>query len=140
MSKLTINTTANYSPNFDVKKRNFKQIKYIIFHYTGMKNENDAIKKLTSFKSKVSCHYFIKSNGKILTLVPDLYIAWHAGISYWKNKKHLNKKTTATDVCFLYLDNLDFLKESIIKLNDNSFNEYKDYEKINLVPSFAKLL
>ena len=86
MSKLTINTTANYSPNFDVKKRNFKQIKYIIFHYTGMKNENDAIKKLTSFKSKVSCHYFIKANGKILTLVPDLYNDWHAGISSWKNK------------------------------------------------------
>ena len=56
-----------------------------------------------------------------------------------KRTIYLNKKTTATDVCFLYLDNLDFLKESIIKLNENSFNEYKDYEKINLVPSFAKL-
>ena len=98
MSKLTINTTANYSPNFDVKKRNFRQIKYIIFHYTGMKNENDAIKKLTNFKSKVSCHYFIKSNGKILTLVPDLYIAWHAGISSWKNKKHLNKNSIGIEI------------------------------------------
>ena len=98
MSKLTINTTANYSPNFDLKKRNSKQIKYIIFHYTGMKNENDAIKRLTSFKSKVSCHYFIKSNGKILTLVPDLYIAWHAGISSWKNKKHLNKNSIGIEI------------------------------------------
>ena len=98
MSKLTINTTANYSPNFDARKRNFKQIKYIIFHYTGMKNENDAIKKLTSFKSKVSCHYFIKSNGKILTLVPDLYNAWHAGISSWKNKKLLNKNSIGIEI------------------------------------------
>ena len=64
MPKFSINTTANYSPNFDRRKRNLKQIKYIIFHYTGMKYEEDAIKKLTSFKSKVSCHYFIKSNGK----------------------------------------------------------------------------
>ena len=63
-----------------------------------MKNENDAIKKLTSFKSKVSCHYFIKSNGKILTLVPDLYIAWHAGISSWKNKKHLNKNSIGIEI------------------------------------------
>ena len=46
-----------------------------------MKNEKDAINRLTNFKSKVSCHYFIKNNGEILNLVPDLYIAWHAGIS-----------------------------------------------------------
>ena len=31
-------------------------------------------------KSKVSSHYFIKNNGEILNLVPDLYKAWHAGI------------------------------------------------------------
>ena len=47
-----------------IKKRKFKQIKFIIFHYTGMKNEKDAIKRLTNFKSKVSSHYFIKNNGK----------------------------------------------------------------------------
>ena len=43
-----------------------------------MKNENNAIKKLTSEKSKVSSHYFIKNNGEILSLVPDIYTAWHA--------------------------------------------------------------
>ena len=62
---MSINTTLNYSPNFDrKKKRKFKQIKFIIFHYTGMKNEKDAIKKLTNIKSKVSSHYFIKNNGE----------------------------------------------------------------------------
>ena len=50
-----------------------------------MKNESDAIKKLCDSKSKVSSHYFIKNNGKILNLVPDLYEAWHAGKSNWKN-------------------------------------------------------
>ena len=49
-----MNTTLNYSPNFDLKKRRVKQIKFVIFHYTGMRRENDAIKKLTSKKSKVS--------------------------------------------------------------------------------------
>ncbi len=52
----------------------------------------------------------------------------------------LEKKTKATDICFLYLYNLDFLKESILKLKDNHFDEYKEYKKINLVPSFAKLI
>ena len=86
-----MNTTLNYSPNFNVKKRRVKQIKFVIFHYTGMRRENDAIKKLTSKKSKVSCHYLIKNNGKILILVPELYIAWHAGISFWKKYKLINK-------------------------------------------------
>ena len=86
-----MNTTLNYSPNFDVKKRSVKQIKFIIFHYTGMRRENDAIKKLTSKKSKVSCHYLIKSNGEILMIVPELFIAWHAGISFWKKYKLINK-------------------------------------------------
>ena len=98
MRKLSINTTLNYSPNFDKKKRKPKEIKFLILHYTGMKKEKDAIKKLTNEKSKVSCHYFIKNNGEILTLVPDLYIAWHAGISSWQNFKSLNKNSIGIEV------------------------------------------
>ena len=52
-------TTVNYSPNFDIKKRKLSNIKFIIFHYTGMKTELGAIKRLTGNKSKVSSHYFI---------------------------------------------------------------------------------
>ena len=98
MRKLSINTTLNYSPNFDKKKRKSKEIKFLILHYTGMKQEKDAIKKLTNEKSKVSCHYFIKNNGEILTLVPDLYTAWHAGISSWKNFKFLNKNSIGIEI------------------------------------------
>ena len=93
-----MNTTLNYSPNFNVKKRGVKQIKFVIFHYTGMRRENDAIKKLTSKKSKVSCHYLIKNNGKILILVPELYIAWHAGISFWKKYKLINKSSIGIEL------------------------------------------
>ena len=93
-----MNTTLNYSPNFNVKKRRVKQIKFVIFHYTGMRRENDAIKKLTSKKSKVSCHYLIKNNGKILILVPELYIAWHAGISFWKKYKLINKSSIGIEL------------------------------------------
>ena len=77
-------TSLNYSINFDSKKREKKEIKFIIFHYTGMKSEKAAIKKLTDFKSEVSCNYFVKKNGEIITMVPDLYMAWHAGKSFWK--------------------------------------------------------
>ena len=54
----------NYSPNFSTYRRNKKNIKYLIYHYTGMSSESKAIKRLTDDNSKVSCHYFIKRNGQ----------------------------------------------------------------------------
>ena len=98
MRKLIINTTLNYSPNFDVIKRKPKEIKFLILHYTGMKKEKDAINKLTNEKSKVSCHYFIKNNGSIINLVPDKYISWHAGVSYWKGLKLINKYSIGVEI------------------------------------------
>ena len=98
MSNFKINTTINYSPNFDIKKRKPKQIKFIVFHYTGMKREKEAINKLISTNSKVSCHYLIKNNGEILTLVPELYNAWHAGISRWKNFRSINKYSIGIEI------------------------------------------
>jgi len=90
--------SLNYSPNFENTKRKLNQIKFIIFHYTGMKKELEAIKKLTDIKSKVSCHYFIKNNGEIILMVPDLYEAWHAGVSSWKNFNSLNKHSIGIEI------------------------------------------
>ena len=42
---MALKTTFNYSPNFNSKKRNPKKIKFIIFHYTGMKSESNALKR-----------------------------------------------------------------------------------------------
>ena len=90
--------TQNYSPNFNTPKRQKKNIKYIIIHYTGMKNELSALNRLTDYKSKVSAHYFIKKNGKIINLVPDLYEAWHAGKSNWKNTQSLNRYSIGVEI------------------------------------------
>ena len=97
-SKMGLNLTKNYSYNFGPSKRAKKLIKFIILHYTGMKKETDAIKKLCDYNSKVSSHYFIKNNGQILNLVPDLYEAWHAGKSKWKKFKSLNKYSIGIEI------------------------------------------
>ena len=94
-----------YSPNFNKIKRKRNNIKYIIIHYTGMKREQDALNRLTKIQSEVSSHYFIKNSGTLLLLVPELYIAWHAGKSIWKNKKFLNKitfKNLVNDILIAY--------------------------------------
>ena len=63
-----------------------------------MKSESEAINRLTKIQSEVSCHYLIKNDGDIVTLVPDLYEAWHAGVSSWKNYKSLNKNSIGIEI------------------------------------------
>ena len=88
--KIGLKMATSYSPNFNLPKRVKNRIKFIIIHYTGMKKESAAIKRLQDPKSKVSSHYLIKNNGEIINLVPDLYEAWHAGVSSWKHFTSLN--------------------------------------------------
>ena len=95
---MPLKTLLSYSPNFNNKKRTANQIKFIIFHYTGMKNESDAINRMMDIQSEVSCHYLIKNNGEIIKMVPDLYIAWHAGKSSWKDYKSLNQSSIGIEI------------------------------------------
>ena len=122
--------STNYSPNFSPLKRGKKKIKYLIFHYTGMISDKQTIKKLTNFNSKVSCHYFVDNNGKLIQLVPDLYIAWHAGISHWKKDKLLNINSIGIEISNPGHENgyRNFKKnqiECLIKISKNLIKKYK---------------
>ena len=93
-----LNLTKNFSINFSLPKRHKGTIKFIVIHYTGMIKQSDAIRRLCDQSSKVSSHYFITNNGKIIMMVPDLYQAWHAGVSEWKNFKSLNKYSIGIEI------------------------------------------
>tara|TARA_B100000886_G_scaffold331494_1_gene283069 strand:- start:97 stop:816 length:720 start_codon:yes stop_codon:yes gene_type:complete len=130
MQKNVEKMSINYSPNFDTRKRSVSKVKYLIFHYTGMRSENTAIKRLTNKSSKVSCHYFIKSNGEIIKIVPDLYIAWHAGISSWKKDKSLNSNSIGIEIsnpghAYKYKNYSKKQITSIINLSKNLKKKYK---------------
>ena len=119
-----------YSPNFEARKRSKKNIKYIIFHYTGMKSDQLAIRKLTSFNSKVSCHYYIDKKGNLIQLIPDLYVAWHAGKSYWKNDKLLNNNSIGIEISnpgheHGYKVFNDKQIKCLIKISKNLIKKYK---------------
>ena len=127
---MSFKTILNYSPNFDTTKRTPQKIKFIIFHYTGMKKENDSLNRLINAKSKVSSHYLIKYDGQIIKLVPDLYIAWHAGISFWKNYKFLNKNSIGIEISnpghgFNYKKFSKKQIQSILKLTRILIKRYK---------------
>jgi len=86
------------SPNFSIKNRPKKNIKHIVIHYTGMQSEVESIKKLCNLKSGVSSHFFIKRSGKVLRLVPEEKIAWHAGKSKWGKFNGLNKYSIGIEI------------------------------------------
>ena len=127
---MPIKTSINYSPNFSTSARNKKKIKYIVYHYTGMRSETKAVKRLTDDNTNVSCHYFIKRNGQIILMVPELYEAWHAGKSRWKKDISLNKNSIGVEISnrgheFGYQN---YSKEqifSLIKLSKYLIKKYK---------------
>jgi len=73
--------------NYSSRRKN-KIVKYIVIHYTGMKNFELAYKKLTDKRSLVSAHYLVSRKGIIFNLLCPKYKAWHAGQSKWM--KHIN--------------------------------------------------
>ncbi len=128
---------TNYSPNFSSNTRNSKNIKFLVFHYTGMKSEKNAINRLINEKSKVSSHYFLKRNGEIILMVPDLYIAWHAGVSKWKKLSSLNKYSLGIEISNKGHGNgyQQFSKkqiQSLIRLSKSIIKKYK-VKKINIL-------
>ncbi len=127
---MSVKIINNYSPNFTTYKRNTNNIKYLIYHYTGMSSESKAISRLTNVRSKVSCHYFIKRNGSIILMVPELYEAWHAGKSHWKQDKSLNRKSIGIEISnkgheFGYQKFSKRQIRSLIKLSKILLKKYK---------------
>ena len=95
-----------------------------------MKKESAALKKLTNIESEVSSHYFIKKSGEILSLVPDSYIAWHAGRSSWKNYKSLNQNSLGIEITnpgheFGYKNFSKKQISSLLKLSKFLMKKYK---------------
>ena len=88
----------NFSPNYSKKNRFNRDIKFVIIHYTGMQSEIESIKRLKNPKFKVSCHYLINRGGRVIQMVKDKNIAWHAGKSKWKRFINLNTNSIGIEL------------------------------------------
>lgn len=77
------------SPNFDDRPGG-REIDMLVLHYTGMKTGDEAFERLCDPVAKVSAHYLVEEDGRILQMVADDKRAWHAGISHWAGEEALN--------------------------------------------------
>jgi len=55
-----------------------------------MKTAEEALARLCDPEAKVSAHYLIDEDGRILRLVDESKRAWHAGVSCWQGRERLN--------------------------------------------------
>jgi N-acetylmuramoyl-L-alanine amidase len=85
------------SPNHDERKDG-RRPDMILLHYTGMPDASGALERLTSPASKVSCHYFVFEDGRVVQLVPESRRAWHAGASFWAGETDINSCSIGIEI------------------------------------------
>src|SRR5262245_61518468 len=70
----------------------------ILLHYTGMPDDQDAIRRLCNASSEVSAHYVALPDGYIIQLVAEARRAWHAGASLWAGETDLNSCSIGIEI------------------------------------------
>ncbi len=118
------------SPNYNNRK--LVKIKFVIIHYTALKDTKAAIGYMCNANNKVSSHYLISKNGNIFNLVDEKKRAWHAGISYWNNSTDINSSSIGIELdYFPKKTNNKFSKNMIISLIDLLIYLKKKYNITN---------
>jgi N-acetylmuramoyl-L-alanine amidase len=85
------------SPNFDARKHGLPP-DMVLLHYTGMQSGDAALNRLTSGDSKVSAHYVVFEDGRIVQCVPEHLRAWHAGVSCWAGERDINARSIGIEL------------------------------------------
>ena len=70
----------------------------LLLHYTGLADCAKAIDWLARPESKVSCHYVIDVDGRIVQMVPESMRAWHAGLSKWAGETDINSASVGIEI------------------------------------------
>ena len=82
---------------------------------------------------------FIKNWNKVNLTFHEISNKFDVGKIINEREIKLRENCFASDIFFIYLKNLDFLIESIKKIDRTFTKEYKKFDKLNLVPSFPRL-
>lgn len=83
------------SPNWDERAA---PVTMIVLHYTGMADADGAIARLTDPAAKVSAHYLVLEDGRVLRLVAEDKRAWHAGKSHWRGVTDINSASIGIEI------------------------------------------
>ena len=70
----------------------------VILHYTGMPEEEEALRRLCNPLAQVSAHYLVFEDGRVVQMVPEARRAWHAGVSAWAGETDINSASIGVEI------------------------------------------
>ncbi|MDR1828244.1 MAG: N-acetylmuramoyl-L-alanine amidase [Methylobacteriaceae bacterium] len=85
------------SPNFDERAAGCG-VDMVLLHYTGMDDDDEALRRLSDPDSKVSSHYLVREDGVVVQLVGESCRAWHAGAGSWHNVRDVNSSSIGIEI------------------------------------------
>jgi N-acetylmuramoyl-L-alanine amidase len=89
--------TVTLSPNVD-DRRDGVSASILLLHYTGMESADVALKRLCDANAKVSSHYLVHGDGRIVQMVDEGKRAWHAGVSSWRGMTDINSHSIGIEI------------------------------------------
>ena len=114
-------------PAVNINEREGGPADMLLLHYTGMPEGEKALKWLCMEVSKVSCHYFVFEDGRIIQSVPEKRRAWHAGVSSWGGCTDNNSRSIGIEISnpgheHGYVPFPDVQIEAVIRLSQDICN------------------
>src|SRR5262249_17613823 len=85
------------SPNHE-PRQGFVHPDILLLHYTGMKTTQAALERLCDPGARVSSHYLVFEDGRILQLVTEARRAYHAGESSWEGTTDINSRSIGIEI------------------------------------------
>lgn len=77
-------------PTGNFNARPSETIDLIVLHHTVIPTLEDTVKHFLNPESKVSAHYVLGKDGRLVQMVRESDRAWHAGVSSWKGRENCN--------------------------------------------------
>ena len=85
------------SPNHQ-PRRGVARPDILLLHYTGMATTQAALERLRDPAAKVSSHYVVFEDGRVVQLVPESRRAFHAGESAWEGSTDINSRSIGIEI------------------------------------------
>ena len=88
-----VRPSPNHQPRHGVARPDI-----LLLHYTGMATTQAALERLCDPDAKVSSHYLVFEDGRIVQLVPESRRAFHAGESAWEGSADINSRSVGIEI------------------------------------------
>jgi len=89
--------SAHASPNFGPRRDKVRP-DLVVIHYTAMQSAQAALNTLRNPDNEVSAHYLIAEDGAVMSLVPEVMRAWHAGAGQWGRVTDVNSASVGIEL------------------------------------------